>query len=86
MGFHCPVFFRIRTESTILPLYKRVRVSENPYSCIFYAVQILTAMQRFSWMCIQIQIFTFWWWGYPDLLISKKKKRFIDVILLLLSS
>ena len=31
MGFHWPVFSRIRTKSTI-------RVSENLYSCIFYAV------------------------------------------------
>ena len=36
-GFHWPVFSRIRTESRILTLYGRIRVSENPYSRIFYA-------------------------------------------------
>ena len=33
-GFSLTVFFRI---STILSLYGKVRVSENPYSRIFYA-------------------------------------------------
>ena len=37
-GFLWPVFSRIRTKYTILSLYERIRVSENPYSCIFYAV------------------------------------------------
>ena len=37
-GFHRPAFFCIRTESTILSLYGRIRASENPYSRIFYAV------------------------------------------------
>ena len=37
-GFHWSVFFRIRTEFTILSLYGRMRVSEKLYSCIFYAV------------------------------------------------
>ena len=34
-GFYGRVFSRIRTESTILPLYGRIRVSETPYSRIF---------------------------------------------------
>ena len=33
-----PVYSLIRTESTILSLDGRIRVSENPYSRIFYAV------------------------------------------------
>ena len=41
-GFHWPVFSRIRKEYTILPLHRRIRVSENPYSRIFYTVSILT--------------------------------------------
>lgn len=40
MSFHCPVFSRIRTESTILSLHGRIRISENPYSCAFYAVVV----------------------------------------------
>ena len=36
-GFHWPVFFRIRTKSTILSFYWRIRVTENPHSRIFYA-------------------------------------------------
>ena len=40
MGFHEPVFPRIRTESTILFSCRRIRVSEKPYSCIFYAVLV----------------------------------------------
>ena len=39
MDFHWPVFSRIRTESTILFLYRRIRVNENPYCCIFYVVK-----------------------------------------------
>ena len=35
-GFHWPLFSRIRTE--ILSLYWKIRVSENPYSRIFYTV------------------------------------------------
>ena len=38
-GFHLPVFSRIKTESTIPSLCRRIRVSENPYSHIFYAVE-----------------------------------------------
>ena len=37
-GFQWPVFSRITTQSTILSLFGRIRVTENPYSCIFYAV------------------------------------------------
>ena len=37
MSFHWPVFSRIRSES-ILSLYEKIRVSENPYSRIFCAV------------------------------------------------
>ena len=36
--FHWPKFSRIRTKSSILSLYQKIRVSENPYSRIFYAV------------------------------------------------
>ena len=36
--FYCPVFSRIRTESTILSLNGRIGVSENPCTRIFYAV------------------------------------------------
>ena len=37
--FHWPVFSRVKTESYILYIYERVRISENPYSPIFYAVR-----------------------------------------------
>ena len=37
-GFHWPVFSRIRTKSTTLSIYGRIRVSESLYSRIFYAV------------------------------------------------
>ena len=48
-GFQWPVFSRIRTESsTILSLYGRIRVSENPYSCIFCTVQ----QKKFSFSII----------------------------------
>ena len=36
--FYCPVFSRIRIESTILSFIGRIRVSENPYTRIFCAV------------------------------------------------
>ena len=36
--FSLTVFSHIRTNSTILSLYGRIRVSKKPYSCIFYAV------------------------------------------------
>ena len=42
MGLHWPVFSRIRKEYTILSLHRRIRVSENPYSCKFYTVSVLT--------------------------------------------
>ena len=38
-GFHWPVFSHLRTEYKILSLYGRIRVSEKPYSDIFYAAQ-----------------------------------------------
>ena len=38
MELQRPVFSRIRTKSTILSLYGRIRVTENSYSRIFYAV------------------------------------------------
>ena len=38
-GFQWPVFSHIRTEFLILSLYGRVCISENLYSCIFYAVR-----------------------------------------------
>ena len=37
-GFLLTRISRIRTKSKILSLYGRIRVSENPYSRIFYAV------------------------------------------------
>ena len=37
-GFQWHIFSRIGTKSTILSLHGRIRVSENPYSRIFYAV------------------------------------------------
>ena len=37
MGFHWPVVCRIKTESTILSLWGKIRVSEDPYPRIFYA-------------------------------------------------
>ena len=40
-GFHWPVFSRIRTESTIVSLYGRIRVGENLYFRRFYAVNVL---------------------------------------------
>ena len=39
-GFHWPVLSRIRTEATILSIYGRIRVSENPYSRIFMQCRI----------------------------------------------
>ena len=38
MGYHWPVFSQIRTESKFLSIYRRTRVSENPYFGIFYPV------------------------------------------------
>ena len=38
--FHLPVHPRIRTESAIMSLYGRIRVSEKPYSRVFHAVHI----------------------------------------------
>ena len=35
-----------RTESTILSLYRRMQVSEKPYSCTFYAVWSKKCMQE----------------------------------------
>ena len=37
-GFHWPIFSHISTRSQIPSLYGRIRVNENPYFCIFYAV------------------------------------------------
>ena len=37
-GFHRPVFYHKRTESSILFLYGRIQISENPCFHIFYAV------------------------------------------------
>ena len=37
-GFHWPVSPSIRTESRILSLYRKIRVTENPYSRILYSV------------------------------------------------
>ena len=45
--FHWLFFLRLRTRLTILSLYVRIQVSENPYSPIFYAVSgILTKTFR----------------------------------------
>ena len=45
MSFLQPVFSHVRTESSILSLYEKMRVRENLYSGIFYAVYV-------SVMCI----------------------------------
>ena len=47
-GFHWPVFSHIRSESLILSLYERIRVSENMYFRIYYAV---------------IPFWVFYWWS-----------------------
>ena len=39
-GFDQPLFSRIRTESTILFLRGKMRVSESLYFCIIYAANI----------------------------------------------
>ena len=39
-GFNLLVFSRIRTEFKILSLHGRIRVSENPYSQIFFTVRL----------------------------------------------
>lgn len=38
IGLSPPLFSRIRTASTILSLYVKIRVTENPHFWIFYAV------------------------------------------------
>ena len=50
-SFHWPIFFRIKTESTILSLYGRIRVSENPYSPIFYTVTVARKELSIFWKC-----------------------------------
>ena len=47
-GFCWPVFSHVRTEFTILSLYGRMRVSENLYSRIIYAVNQCEAFQIFK--------------------------------------
>ena len=37
-GFYWPVFSRAKKESTVMSLCRIMRVLENPYSCIFYAM------------------------------------------------
>ena len=37
-SFHWSTFSCIRKESTILSLYEKIQVTENPHSCMFYAV------------------------------------------------
>ena len=37
-GFHWLIFFRVKTESTILCLYGEMRVSKDPFSDIFNAM------------------------------------------------
>ena len=52
-GFHWLAFSHIRTESTILSLYGRIRVSENPYSRIFYAMtKSILERPRFQVFCM----------------------------------
>ena len=40
IGFYWLVFSRMKTESTILPLYGRIWFTSNPFSRIFYAAVI----------------------------------------------
>ena len=49
--FHWPVFSRIRPKSQISSLYGRIRVSENPYSRIFYVVFLMISwvIKREHW-------------------------------------
>ena len=48
-GFHWPVLFRTRKESTILSLNGRMQVSKNPCSHIFYAVVLWYEMSHKLW-------------------------------------
>ena len=43
-GFHW-----LCLNSSILSLYGRIRVSENPYFCIFYAVEVLKKILKNQW-------------------------------------
>ena len=47
-GFHWTVSPSIRTKSKILPLCKRIRVTENSYYRMFYVVYIHLATDQFS--------------------------------------
>ena len=47
MGSHWPVFSRITTKSTILSLYGRIWVGENPYSRKFYVMYEIFIPQMF---------------------------------------
>ena len=53
-GFRWPVFFQIKTKSTILSLYRRIRVRKNPHFCIFYAV---------FWLPVVGETDSFFVWG-----------------------
>ena len=45
-GFLWLLFSRTRPESTILFLYGKIRVRENPYFCISYAGSVMKASLR----------------------------------------
>ena len=49
-GLHWPVFSRTRTESMILSLYGKIRVSKNQYSRISYAM-IMNWVNNVCWKC-----------------------------------
>ena len=55
-SFQRPVFSRIRTESTTLSSYGRMRVSEHPESRIFYAVELKWIVPLY---CFDLNFFFF---------------------------
>ena len=48
-GFHRPVFSRIRTESMILPLHGRKRVSENRIFAYFMQWLVISPQHCYGW-------------------------------------
>ena len=48
MVFLWPIFFCIGRESTILCLYEKIRVRENTYSGIFYAISAIIETEWFQ--------------------------------------
>ena len=55
-SFHLPVFYSIRTESLSMVGYGRKRISENPYSHIFYAFlnkHLVPLLKENHFVCMQ---------------------------------